>query len=46
MASGVEDETNKNINKYLKYTLIKFEVYLNASRMFSFTKRVATSVLL
>jgi hypothetical protein len=44
MASGVEDETNKN--EYLKYILIKFEVYLNASRMFSFTKRVATSVLL
>jgi hypothetical protein len=45
MASGVEDETNIKKNISLRYTL-KHEIYLKASRMFSLTKSVATSVLL
>jgi hypothetical protein len=45
MANGVEDETKKRIN-CLKHTLIKLKEYLNASRMFSLTKRVARLDLL
>ena len=46
MANGVEDETKQKRVNCLEHTLIKLKEYLNASRMFSLTKRVARLGLL